>query len=332
VFDLTNFICTPIPRQGFEWVSLRPVGRNLEIENTSEEFLVDPWILNPELNLDVDFQEARPFDDTVTVFSRFASVDMQKDSIAGFANEHGNLGIKTWGAAKRCHNLRMTAPKGESLETCWDWRTAALWRPFKERAIKAGILYGDPLSVWLDDLKAMQVCVRLFRALLAGDNSAIDPMFGSLDSLVHYSRDYPEKRYLTNRPEARAASLIVDLVNERVEGSCHTLLDTHGPSFSFLMAPKSFRGAIWCELAHATQGMKNFRECKTCRHLFCIGEGGSRKSRNYCSNKCRMKALRERKSKARDLHAGGMDHRRIAKEVGVKLETVKAWVKGVPKP
>ncbi|MFP6572646.1 MAG: hypothetical protein VB674_08550, partial [Vicinamibacterales bacterium] len=53
---------------------------------------------------------------------------------------------------------------------------------------------------------------------------------------------------------------------------------------------------------------------------------GSRSSKRYCTDGCRMKAYRMRQEQARELKRQGMSLREIAHALGSDTHTVRSWL------
>ena len=60
--------------------------------------------------------------------------------------------------------------------------------------------------------------------------------------------------------------------------------------------PCTFLDALWTQFLLAVDGNKNFSRCDQCPVWFPVGAAGHRPDRLYCSDACRMRAYRNRKS------------------------------------
>ncbi len=60
--------------------------------------------------------------------------------------------------------------------------------------------------------------------------------------------------------------------------------------------PKHLLAAMWLELALAVEGNTNYRPCDVCPTWFEVAPGSGREDKKYCSDACRMRAYRKRKS------------------------------------
>jgi hypothetical protein len=61
------------------------------------------------------------------------------------------------------------------------------------------------------------------------------------------------------------------------------------------LAPTNLLGFIWCEFLATIGTMRETRRCEVCGTMFAVGQGsGHRRSRVYCSTRCRVAASRAR--------------------------------------
>ena len=99
--------------------------------------------------------------------------------------------------------------------------------------------------------------------------------------------------------------------------------------FRLRIAPRSLLGALWMQFAESLSSSVSLRRCKVCSRLIQISKvsPGAREDARLCSDKCRAKAYRERKKKARQLAETGWRVARIAKTLGSDRGRVKAWLK-----
>lgn len=92
------------------------------------------------------------------------------------------------------------------------------------------------------------------------------------------------------------------------------------------LAPVNLLGAMWLQLARAVSGNKAFRECGRCGKPFELSPDRTRKSRKYCSERCRSRAYRVRIDAAQEMRRAGKTLGQIAAELGSDIPTVKGWV------
>jgi hypothetical protein len=69
------------------------------------------------------------------------------------------------------------------------------------------------------------------------------------------------------------------------------------PGVEPYLAPSNLLGFIWCEFLASIGTMREMRRCEVCGTMFAVGQGsGHRRSRVYCSTRCRVAASRARAS------------------------------------
>jgi hypothetical protein len=88
----------------------------------------------------------------------------------------------------------------------------------------------------------------------------------------------------------------------------------------------SLWGAVCLQFAEAVTGGLNYQRCPACSRWFELTPGVNRANRLTCSDSCRQRAFRQRRDRARELHAEGKTVREVARELGSVLKTVKGWV------
>ena len=93
--------------------------------------------------------------------------------------------------------------------------------------------------------------------------------------------------------------------------------------------PDDLGGALWLQFAKAIAGSPEdrtrFQVCKECGEWFALPARGSRLTREYCSDACRIRAFRGRQARA--LAAEGKDPKDIARELDTTASVVKKWLK-----
>jgi hypothetical protein len=102
--------------------------------------------------------------------------------------------------------------------------------------------------------------------------------------------------------------------------------DDHSMASVFRIEPTDLRYALWLQFAEAVCGEKEFRCCPICHTWFELGEGKTRKSKQFCSVGCRTKAYRDRREEARDLFKDGSSVAEIAEKLKSDVDTVTKWV------
>jgi hypothetical protein len=83
---------------------------------------------------------------------------------------------------------------------------------------------------------------------------------------------------------------------------------------------------MYLQLAHAILGGKKYQPCEACGRWFELAPGLNRADRQTCSDSCRVKLYRVRRQRARELHAKKWSLKRISKEIGSNVSTIKKWL------
>jgi predicted nucleic acid-binding Zn ribbon protein len=84
--------------------------------------------------------------------------------------------------------------------------------------------------------------------------------------------------------------------------------------------------ALWLQFAFAVAEDKQYRRCAVCDRAFELAPGENRADRRFCSDRCRIRAYRQRKAQACEMRTAGKHLREIAKEFDTDVATVKGWV------
>ncbi len=94
--------------------------------------------------------------------------------------------------------------------------------------------------------------------------------------------------------------------------------------------PRSLLGALWLQAVQSVTEGKRFRPCASCGRLIEISRDptrGLRADATLCSNACRAREYRKRKTRARELAEMGWSAQRIAKKLGSNEDRVTAWIR-----
>ena len=85
-------------------------------------------------------------------------------------------------------------------------------------------------------------------------------------------------------------------------------------------------GFMFFQLAQALLSNRQFRQCSECGKWSLLAPEANRANRITCSDYCRLKRSRKRRSKAFELGQRGWSIQRIAAEIGSKPSTVDQWL------
>ena len=265
----------------------------------------------------------RPLHEELAAFRAFAELDPNKDDITEFVRKFGVLLNK--------HSLLV--PDG---------------------AVPQPAQYGEPLSFWEDETRAMRNAVDVFDALdkprrlsewIRLDSPTGDPhrvLFcrgeeGEVPRFAEIANDTFRTSllgYIVGQPPdialRRAGQFFVQQeINSRLEKTAapKLLYDPESDQLELRLMPTNLLGALWLQFARSVEASKNYRRCRVCTQWFEVSVEGKRRHSKYCSDRCRMKAYRDRRSKAVARAAAGESPGLIAEDLGSELDTVLGWIK-----
>lgn len=276
----------------------------------------------------------QPLRECTGLFRTFAFTRPDRDSILAFAKRFGRLGCGTV----------------EIREEGMDPEQKGRFIDFA----------GEPLHIWMTQIRTMRRLVRLWDACCENDVTALaaviqwkgksevwykapagkkrepdlDPDCPTVEepiatpthdgsSLEHFQPGdvfAPALFYLQGQVNRQLALMPVRLVWQADEARLRRRL-----------IPESLEAALWLQFVEAIDGQKKYRACKKCGLWFELSPKIARTSRHFCSGNCRNRAYLERQDQARDLHRKGKSFKEIALVVGTDAATVRNWVRVVKK-
>lgn len=152
-------------------------------------------------------------------------------------------------------------------------------------------------SGWTSEIVEMRACLQLWDALEQEDEEM-------LCRLVTLERE----RVIVDIPDGVVALGWIQLtesVNRHVTMLDHRHLmtamlawDVKRPRPSLRYEPESLISALWLQLMMAIDGNRKFAPCRepTCSHWFEVDPAAVKAGKYYCSNACRMRDYRRRRS------------------------------------
>lgn len=91
------------------------------------------------------------------------------------------------------------------------------------------------------------------------------------------------------------------------------------------LKPISLISALWLQAVLSDE--KEYRECRSCSTPIEISRtGGARSDAVFCSDACKSRDFRARRTKARSLKASGRPAKQIARAIDTDLATVMRWL------
>jgi hypothetical protein len=125
-----------------------------------------------------------------------------------------------------------------------------------------------------------------------------------------------------------ARYFVLQLVNAYLETTAQPglLWDNKHKRILLRNYPLSLLGAIFLQFSTAILSGRETRTCMVCQRYFEVTALASRNDRLTCSNRCRVRAYRDRQAKARELHKKSWSPKQISKEIGSDVSTIKKWL------
>jgi hypothetical protein len=238
-----------------------------------------------------------PFRDHPGLFRTFVDVRPEPDSVIEFANQFGSLGVT---------NQEFSSPGGET----------------EDAVVAPRHKLGEPLRSWRRELVEMREWVELWEAtqndrtwdlgkriIWTGRDQvyyrrkyrlglSVDP--DTLTLIASRSEDTDTfRRFDPGDLLLPAVTQLQRAINERLpkSGTPRLLWDDAWTGLSILPIPRDLIDCLWVQFALAVASDARFRRCQQCKRWF--PEDG-RSDRVFCSDACRAKAYRLRKTQPRD--------------------------------
>jgi hypothetical protein len=288
----------PVPADGFRWFSLDhdPKGRWLVAKKPGER----KWLTT------------HPFVDAPRLFRDFAELDEDCDgAVLNFANQHGFL------SPPEQLNESPTGLPGS----------------------------GEARATWTEAIRQVRRAVRLWDAITARNEGEARrwlervqhtwSIFKGLDLMNRRQRPLPVldandfSVVLPNESEffSSARTYFVAFVNAQLVKQTSLAIANDRGSVSIHVVPASLEACLWTQLLREIAGETELHQCRHCRQPFTVDPAiGKRRHRQFCSEKCRAAAYRDRQEKAHQMHAKGMTPSAIAKKLESDPATVRGWL------
>jgi hypothetical protein len=250
-------------------------------------------------------QVYHPFEES-GLFLKFGALETSPEAIAEFAMQYGFLGPPA---------------------------TKPVWTP---EGIQKD---GEALQSWTTEIRDMHNLTALWWACRKGDTRAAQEYIGRAVEL--WGRDgVPSVHDIILRSTVRRSAHgsardvfeagllgLKMALNRKLQGKVSAVvpmsLDAPG---DLAFQPNGLLGALWLQFARGLAGMKQYRECATCKELFEVSPQAARTNRVFCSTACRSRAYRKRKDEARAMSARGVAVAVIAKQLESDIATVQGWI------
>ena len=136
------------------------------------------------------------------------------------------------------------------------------------------LFWAEPLAVWLNEVTAMSEAIALWDAL----------------------HEHGAGAHADSSQAAELGILMASGIEDRIDIG----LSIDDDGFHTVLHPKGLIGALWLQLHLAVEGDVDFHRCAECRTWFEVSAARGRPDKLYCSDACRMRAYRKRKSRRRE--------------------------------
>ncbi len=261
------------------------------------------------------------------LFLRFADLDATPDGVLDFVSRYGALGD---GLLVR--DPESPADKNMRIEPLVFWQFHAA----RMRALAN--LWGYASA---GDRAALAEFVRWEGATVAIRWPAADTYFSLFDERVRGTMTWRVEQYLgpDGTSLVKRGDLILPaqlFVQRRLDdrlrngrASPRLAWSTRHGRPELVNTPGSLLDALYLQFAIATanpDGGFRIGRCQRCGKRIELAPGVNRADRTTCSDSCRALLYRQRKERARRLHAEGKKVKEIAQELGIETAQVKKWV------
>jgi hypothetical protein len=277
----------------------------------------------------VPVRHYRPLAGKESLYRTLAAVSLTPEGILDFARQYGRLGEGVEAFA--------SLPNGSSatVEPLSAWRTTLTW-------------LGEAIRLW--DLAQQENCAELSKVIrwerkgvvryqaprdlvlrLHGSLPPIEArsLFDEMHTIA--SADYNPglfSAFTQGNVVEPARCFVLRIVNDYLGRAAQPALLWNGKHRKVLLRhyPRSLLGAVYLQFTTAILSGRATQMCPVCGRYFEVTAPASRNDRLTCSNRCRVRAYRDRQQKARELYGEGWSTKRIAKEIGSDISTIKKWL------
>ncbi len=192
------------------------------------------------------------------------------------------------------------------------------------------MVHAEPLSLWENEIRALQIAVRLWGAVESRDEKTIAE-FKEILSNPDAPLAVRKQMHLDKTdPTMTLLGQIQRFTDHRLQQHVYArfLFPGNQAKLNLVLQPQSLLGALWLQFANAVDGRKKFQWCDTCRLPFEVSREilGRRRSARFCSTRCRVAQYRSRIERAKALNAEGRPLKEIAGELRTSLRTLRGWL------
>ena len=266
----------------------RGVLRNPEKRDT---FLV----INSQVgaNEKVEFERYQPTAENPALFREFAEMDASAENIVSFADRWGPLNT----------TFELVRPINDDISSS-----------IQSDISRNSSFDGQQLSVWQDHQNQLREIVRIWDSVQEKKSNELECDFRWDEQNKCFMR-FSNRRFregwynyarLSQLPDgtkpgdivAAARHWVIQHINQSLARSASPALVSQSDKemFSLHIVVKNLIGFFWLQLSQSIGDGARFNRCSVCAKPMKISPGEGRPDRSYCSDACRMRAYRKRKS------------------------------------
>jgi hypothetical protein len=328
-----------LPVYEFVWAAPKKRAAYQWVERPLRAFRGKPTALVLAERADAKLGAYRPLDEATGLFLDFAAVEPTPEGCLAFANRYGLLGP----GAEVDVVAVADATVLPTVHYPGDEPKALARRPKME-----------PFDFWRDSILWMRHLTTLWRLAEEPDRAGLARYVAwEGNAVVHCLPDIPRSEFLAPRPrwsgrlvwpdprapsgerlfragdlEGPALKLVQEEVADSLRGAVNPTLiwsvERGRPEMT--IRPTGLLSALCLQFALSVAHGWKYGTCPVCGRSFVLLPGVNRTNRVTCSTTCRTYLYRQRKDRARGLHAAGKSVKQIAKELNAKPENVKSWI------
>jgi hypothetical protein len=290
-----------VPEPGYCWLDDATPAPAFGIQNT-DNLGCAPYMIVNAFSSEMRARARFPLVETPDLFRRFGDLKLDRESILGFANEHGWIGetggvryqkhgwIPAVGISKWHHEIQSMAialhlwdcvenDDRRTLRKYFTWHTARF-----DVRLSMGIQQREILA---QDHPA-----------IAGSVPGVLPAFLPMRWLIdpHQTEHFHAIGWRKGDVIGPARLAVVNLINPRLEDYCHPRLYLNDRGLPVgHQTPENLLGCIWLQFYLTVIGQLKLRLCTVCKLAMDVSESRStRRMHDQCAKRERMRRYRKK--------------------------------------
>jgi hypothetical protein len=311
-----------VPEIGYRWVGTHPIP---PVDKRRHPFLTLGRIPGDR---PVRARRYHPLKEHTGLFRVFAEMEPAREAIRAFAERFGSLGGNLTTSIVLYDQPAGTGYAVGSGEALQDWAREIMELRWADRLLEAA-RRGDEeglrqVIVWEEDGSGVKFITH-------PDLEPAEWMRLKTPGRVWWIAREGDGILEKLRPGdlvQPALHHVQQVANKQLRGrvSPRLLWDEERGRLNLYLVPEGLVGALWLQFAGAVERDTDFRRCSECGLWFELAPGTARSDKLFCSNGCRTKAYRRRRTEAVRLHGEGRQINDIARALESDPETVRGWI------